>query len=225
MNIQNLCFSSEFTLIQVRQFKFNPLSCQITVMKLHQILRIMPASEQHKRSSIVELILLPNELPTVLWNQLPVQWMNYFEWGWITYSDNELLTVTMNDLQWQWMTYSGDELLTVGMNYLQWQWITYSDNELLTVGMNYLQWGWITYSDDECEEQECESDPDFCVGEGSIVTLELKKWMVKVQFRQKSIIKASFYLIFFSLLLQFSDRSTDFFVLSLIIIFIQNSYM
>lgn len=73
MNIQNLCFSSEFPLIQVRKFKFNPLFCQITVMKLHQILRIMPASEQHKRSSIVELILLPNELPTVLWNQLPVQ--------------------------------------------------------------------------------------------------------------------------------------------------------
>ena len=176
MNIQNLCFSSEFTLIQVRKFKFNPLFCQITVMKLHQILRIMPASEQHKRSSIVELILLPNELPTVLWNQLPVQWMNYFEWGWITYSDNELLTVTMNYLQWQWITYSGDELLTVGMNYLQWQ--------------------WITYSDDECEEQEGESDPDFCVGEGSIVTLELKKWMVKVQFRQKSIIKASFNFFF-----------------------------
>ena len=73
MNIQNLCFSSEFTLIQMRKFKFNPLFCQITVMKLHQILRIMPASEQHKRSSIVELILLPNELPTVLWNQLLVQ--------------------------------------------------------------------------------------------------------------------------------------------------------
>ena len=168
MNIQNLCFSSEFTLIQVRQFKFNPLSCQITVMKLHQILRIMPASEQHKRSSIVELILLPNELPTVLWNQLPVQWMNYFEWGWITYrsySDNELLTVTMNDLQWQWITYSGDELLTVGMNYLQWRWMWRTG---MWIGSRFLCW-WRKYCNSWTEKMNGQSSVQAKVNHQSFI--------------------------------------------------------